>query len=35
MGKLPEGCMTDPAEAERIAAAAREAAARFREGMGR
>jgi hypothetical protein len=27
--------MTDPAEAERIAAAAREAAARFREGMGR
>ena len=27
--------VTDPAEAERIAAAAREAAARFREGMGR
>jgi len=27
--------MTDPAEAERIATAAREAAARFREGMGR
>jgi hypothetical protein len=27
--------MTDPEEAERIASAAREAAARFREGMGR
>jgi hypothetical protein len=27
--------VTDPAEAERIAAAARDEAARFREGMGR
>jgi hypothetical protein len=35
VGKLQEVRMTDPAEAERIAAAAREAAARFREGMGR
>jgi hypothetical protein len=35
VGKLQEVRMTDPAEAERIAAAAREAAARFREGMRR
>jgi hypothetical protein len=37
LAELPErqSMMTDPAEAERIASAARQAAREFREGMGR